>query len=361
MHIGIIGCGKIFHAYAKGAAHYADLDLVACADLDPERAAATAGEFDVPWHGTVDDLLARDDVGLVLNLTIPAAHAAVDQQILAAGKHAYSEKPLALSVEEFDAVAALAAEQDRLVGCAPDTFLSANFQAARRLVDAGDIGQVIAGVACMACPGHESWHPSPAFYYQAGGGPLFDMGPYYLTALVSLLGPVAAVCGFSGRARKERLVTSEPLAGSRIPVEIDTHYSATLHFAGGALITLIMSFDVHQHRLPKLELYGTDGTLYLPDPNTFGGAVSVAHGKEDEPTAINVTADAGTRGAGAADLIQASQQGRGPRADYRLARHVLDIMQTISEAARTGRSIELQSTCDRPAPLADGELALRPA
>jgi predicted dehydrogenase len=352
--IGIIGCGDICRkAYIPGAAHYAITELRAVADLDVDRAVAVAAEYAIPWGGAVDALLARDDIELVLDCTVPGAHALVNRAILAAGKHAYCEKPLALSTAEAQPVLDLAGERGLRVGGAPDTFLGVGLQTARRLVDQDRIGTVVGGVMHMACPGHESWHPSPEFYYQPGGGPLFDMGPYYLTTMVSILGPVAAVCGFTGRGRERRVITSQPKHGHEVAVEVDTHVAGVLHFASGAIVNLVMSFDVWGHQLPKLELYGSEGALALPDPNFFVGPVLCKEGGgewREETIAI----EEGRRGAGPADLLHAVRGGRPHRASGEQAYHVLEVMEALLTAGRERRVVEVSSRVARPAAIPDG-------
>jgi len=357
MRIGIIGCGKIFNAYLKGSRHYSILDLARVADLDVERAKAVAAEHDVPRAGSVDELLTDDDVELVVNLTIPGAHAAVDRAVLEAGKHVHSEKPLALSRVEIDPVVTLADEKGLRLGCAPDTFLGAGLQRCRQLYDQGAVGEAVAATAFIAGGGHETWHPSPEFYYKPGGGPLFDMGPYYLTALVSILGPVERVCGFSGRAWAQREITSEPLAGTIVDVEVDTHYSASLHFACGAIANLVASFDVKGgHQLPRLEIYGREGSMALPDPNRFDGPVQVrAAGRTTEWEERELThADVGMRGAGAADIAHAIDGDRPHRCSAELARHVLEVMEAVASCGRDGAVVAVESRCERPAPVPTG-------
>jgi predicted dehydrogenase len=249
-----------------------------------------------------------------------------------------------------------AANHKRLrVGCAPDTFLGGGIQTCRKLIDDGAIGEPVAAAAFVACHGHESWHPNPAFYYQTGGGPMLDLGPYYLTALVNLLGPVKRVTGSSRITFPERLITSQPLRGTRIKVETPTHYSATMDFGNGAIATLVASFDVWSHHLPILEIYGTDGSLSVPDPNTFGGCVKVRRAQEKEWSEVALThsADVG-RGIGVADMACGLRCGRPHRASGELAYHVLEVMCGIDEASRTGRHIHIQSSCARPAALPVG-------
>jgi len=356
MKTGIIGCGNIMKAYGKSAGVYANLHVGACADLDLERARQAAAEFDIPKACSVEELLADETIDVVLNLTIPGAHAEVDAQAIDAGKHVYSEKPLALSREEILPVLTRAAERELRVGCAPDTFLFGNALTGRAVLDEGAIGSPFACTCNLLCHGHETWHPSPQFYYQPGGGPLFDMGPYYLTMLVNCLGPVKRISGVCGKGYAERTITSEPLAGTVIPVECETHIVSTLEFVSGAMGSLTMSFDVWKHGFPGLQIYGTEGTLDLGDPNTFNNPVKVSKRGADWEE-IPARYEDGMRGAGLSDMLDAITVGRPHRASGELALHVLDIMQSAIEAGREGRAIELQTTCERPAAIPDGEQA----
>ena len=357
LRVGIIGCGKISAAYCKGCREFPILDLVACADLLPERARAQADEFGIARALTPEELLADPSVELVVNLTIPAAHHAVSRAAIDAGKHVWSEKPLAVQRTEGEDLVRTAARAGVLLGCAPDTFFGGGHQTSRKLLDDGWIGEPLHAVAFNAGPGHESWHPDPAFYYQPGGGPMFDMGPYYLTALVQLLGPAVSVTGVTRITRPERLITSEPRRGERITVEVPTHVQGLLQFASGAQAAIITSFDVPAHRLPLIEVYGSEGTLAVPDPNGPGGPVAVARTRgEWEPVPLTHGYTATARGIGVADMAHALRSGRPHRASGGLALHVLDIMQAIHEAAASGRHVELATTCERPAPLPLGLL-----
>lgn len=350
LKLGIIGCGKISGAYKHGCDHYHAIELVHLADLDVARAQAVAAEWGVAKAGSVEQLLADPEVELVVNLTIPQAHAEIDRRILEAGKHVHSEKPLALSIAEARPVLELAQSRGLRLGCAPDTFLGSGQQLARRCIDDGLIGRPTSATAFLQCRGHEHWHPAPAFYYQAGGGPLFDMGPYYLTALVNLLGPVARVAGFVGRAFDRRTITSQPLAGTEVAVEIDTHVAASLEFASGAIASLITSFDVAGHSLPKIQVHGTEGSLDVPDPNGFGGEVKLLKWGEDQWVPQERRhAEGGQRGAGPADIAHALASGRPHRASGELAFHVLEVMQRIVEAGHEQRVIEIESRPERPA------------
>jgi predicted dehydrogenase len=349
--VGVIGAGHISRNYLAHAADFG-LEVVAVADLDPERARAAARE-----HGaacvTVDELPRREDVDVVLNLTTPAAHAEVSGAAIEAGRHVYVEKPLAIRREDgFRLVDAAAAAGVR-IGVAPDTFLGDGIQTCRRLIDAGAIGEPIGGAVVMASHGHESWHPAPEFYYRPGGGPLMDMGPYYITALVSLLGPVRRVSAATGASLTERVIGSGPRAGTRFPVEVPTHIAGTLEFASGAIVSLLMTFDVWAARLPSFELFGTEGSLDGPDPNTFAGPVQVwrASRPEWEPEPLHRSGRPQTRGLGLADMMAAIADGRPHRASGDLGLHVLDVMQGLVESAAQGRHVTVSTSCARPEPI----------
>ena len=271
--IGIIGCGNISPAYFKGCRVFDILDLAPCADLDMGRAEARAAEFGIPNACTVEELLADPEIEIVVNLTIPKAHAEVDLAALEAGKHVYSEKPLAVNARGRAAgCSPRPGRKGVRVGCAPDTFLGGGIQTCRKLIDDGWIGEPVAATAFMTCHGHESWHPDPEFYYQVGGGPMLDMGPYYLTALVNLLGPVARVTGSTRITFPERLITSQPKYGKRVTVEAPTHVAGVLDFANGAIGTIITSFDVWAANLPRIEIYGTEGSLQRARPEHASAA-----------------------------------------------------------------------------------------
>ncbi|MFE9613761.1 Gfo/Idh/MocA family protein [Streptomyces sp. NPDC006012] len=355
LNIGIVGAGKISGAYLSTMERLTSVRLTAVTDLDPSRAQAVAAQAGdgVTVAPTVADLVSRDDVDVVLNLTIPAAHAEVARTALAAGKHVYGEKPLAANRKEADGVLTAAREAGLRVGCAPDTVLGTGTQTARKAVDDGLIGTPVAATAFMTTKGHEAWHPDPEFYYQPGGGPLLDMGPYYLSALVHLLGPVVKVTGASSRPRKQRTIGSGPRAGHTIPVEVDTHITGVLEHANGALSTLVMSFDVRAARLPRIEVHGTGASLSVPDPNGFDGAVEINHGDGWETLPVSAGYRDAGRGAGLADLAEALSAGRAHRASAELAAHVLDIMLTLMDAADQGRALKVTSTCERPAPVTE--------
>jgi predicted dehydrogenase len=352
LNVGVIGVGNISRQYFEHFPQLPNLRLTAVADLDVERASAVAAEQGVEAL-SVDDLLADPRVDAVLNLTIPKAHADVALRALAAGKHVYGEKPLALSTAEAAPVLERASALGLRVGSAPDTVLGTGIQTARALLDSGRIGDPVAAAVAWSAPGHELWHPAPAFYYQPGGGPLFDMGPYYLTSLVTFFGPVVRVSGATSRSVRERTVATGPLAGSSIPVEVDTHVTAILEHASGVISTVTVSFEVWATRTPKFEVYGTAGTIAVPDPNMFSDTVQLATADDREFHEVPVAAgyaDAG-RGYGLADMARAIETDRPHRASGELAFHVLEIMESVIRAGATHTVVELASTVERPAPV----------
>ncbi|MCC5960693.1 MAG: Gfo/Idh/MocA family oxidoreductase [Rhodobacteraceae bacterium] len=350
--IGIIGCGNISGTYLKAAPEFPILDIRAVADRDHETAAAQGEAFGIPAR-PVADILADDSIEVILNLTIPQAHVAVGMAALAAGKHVYSEKPLAVTVA---AGRTLVDEAHRLglrVGCAPDTFMGGAHQTCRNFIDTGILGQVVGGTASFMCPGHERWHPNPDFYYKSGGGPMLDMGPYYITQLVNLLGPVASVTGMASKLRKSRPITSAPRSGEMIEVEVFTHVSGTLAFSSGAIVQITMSFDVAGHRHSPIEIYGTEGTLLVPDPNHFGGRIE-AFAKNgdwaDVPIAMPYW-DGNFRSLGLADMALAIRSDRAHRASGALALHALEVMEAVEQAAITRSRIDITTQPERPEPL----------
>ena len=349
--IGIIGCGNISEAYLKAAPTFPILDVRGVADLRPEAARARADAFGVKAM-TVRALLADPTIEIVVNLTLPPAHVEVGLQAIEAGKHVHSEKPLGVDTQEARTLLDRAAARGLRVGCAPDTFLGGAHQTCRKLVDEGAIGRPLAGTAFFMCPGHESWHPNPAFYYARGGGPMLDMGPYYITELVNLLGPVAQVTGMSARAREQRTITSEPLAGQTMTVEVATHVAGIMRFVSGAVVSIAMSFDVPQHRHAPIELYGSDCTLLVPDPNRFGGSIEVGRNKSwSERPVQHIYADGNYRIIGVADLAHAIRSNRLHRASGELAYHVLEVMEAFQTSSEHGAHVSIETRPLRPAML----------
>lgn len=361
--VGVIGCGNISSAYFRLAPLFRGIEMRACADLNLEAAQTQAKAFGLT-AASVDDLLARDDIDIVVNLTIPAAHRDVSDAILDAGKHVYSEKPFVLSAEDGAAILAKADAAGLRVGSAPDTFMGGAHQLARALIDDGAIGMVTSGTAIVQGPGMESWHPNPDFFFLPGAGPVLDLGPYYISNLVQLLGPVAHVQAMTATPSVTRTIGNGSRTGEQVPVKIPTTIHATLQFQSGAVITMISSWDVWSHSHGNMELYGTGGTLYLPDPNFFGGEVRVTAKDEaaklpswDHPfSAPNDGDNANYRAAGLSDMALAIQEGRPHRCSGQFAHHVVDVMTSILSAGETGTRLEIQSTCERPAPL-DGAAA----
>jgi predicted dehydrogenase len=351
--VGIVGCGAISGIYLQNLPRFDNLRVVACADIDLQRAGERAAEFGVANASSVDDLLARDDVDLIVNLTIPAAHGEIARRAVRAGKSVYSEKPLAIRRSEARATLRAARRRGLLVGGAPDTFLGSALQLARRLIDRGAIGEPVGAAGLMLGRGHESWHPNPDFYYQRGGGPLFDMGPYYLTALVSLMGPVRRVTASARATFSKRTITSDPLAGQEITVRVPTHVMGTMEFASGAIGTLATSFDVWAAVAPPLQVFGSEGSLLVPDPNGFDGEVRLWTPATREwvvQSPLHPYSD-NWRGVGVADMARGLSTGRRARAGGDLAYHVLDIMHGFHDAAEEGKHISLKSTCIRPQPM----------
>ena len=350
LRVGMIGCGNISAAYLKASRMFPGFAISAVADIDAERARARAAEFDVAKVYSVEDLLRDDEIDIVLNLTIPAAHAEICLAALETGHHVYTEKPLAVRFEDGQRIVREAEQRGLRVGSAPDTFLGGGLQTCRKLIDDGWIGRPIAATGFMMSGGPERWHPDPEFFFKPGAGPMFDMGPYYLTALVNLLGPVVRVTGSAQAARRERLIGSKPHFGEVIKVEVPTHVAGVLDFASGAVATLVTSFDVWHANLPWIEIYGTEGTLSVPDPNTFGGPVRLRRFDAPEWREMPLTHGFtdNSRGLGIADMARALQDGRPHRASGALALHVLELMHGFLLASEQGAHHRMATTCERP-------------
>jgi predicted dehydrogenase len=362
--IGLVGAGVISATYLKARDIFPELDFRAVADIDAGRAKERAAGFGIESL-TVDALLANPDIDLILNLTIPAAHSEVSLAALDAGKGVYSEKPLSIRGDDGRQLLERSKELDLPLGCAPDTFLGAGLQTCRAAIDQGRIGRPLAATAFMMSPGPESWHANPHFFYQPGAGPLFDMGPYYLTALVHLLGAVERVSAMNRAGFDERVAST----GEVIPVNTPTHVAVNLEHAGGALSTLVTSFDVQASILPRIEIYGTEATLAVPDPNTFGGPVRIHHGRKtsnpnataptdqvEDITLVNPYKDQ-SRGLGLAEMIRAHAAGRAPRASGELSFHVLEIMELSLASAETGTVMKTTTQPARPEALIPGPLS----
>ena len=350
--IGVIGAGNVSAEYLRNLTSFPDTDVVAIGDQRPEAARARADEFGVPAAGDADVVLGHPDVEIVVNLTIPAAHAEVAAAAIACGKHVWNEKPLAA-----DRVAALdllerAGAAGLRVGCAPDTFLGSGLQAARRLIDEGAIGEPLTALALMQSPGPDAWHPNPAFFFEEGAGPLFDIGPYYLTAFVQLLGPIERAAAIGSVARETRVVGAGPLAGTSFPVSTPSHVGTLLGFASGASAQAILSFDSPLSRV-LLEVTGTEATMIVPDPNTFGGEICIRRAGSKTEETLATTTGRSTRGTGVLDMARAIRAGRPHRADGALGFHVLDAMVAVRRSAAEGAFVAIDSSVERPPLLPD--------
>ena len=359
--IGVIGCGMISDTYFNAAKRFGNIEIAACADIDMEVAKKKAEAHENLFPAkTVDELLADPSIELVINLTVPKAHAEVDMQILRAGKHAYSEKPLGVDLDQAREVMKLAAEKKLRIGCAPDTFLGGGQQTARKLIDDGWIGKPIAGTAMVLGRGPEKWAHAP-FFFDYGAGPMLDLGPYYITALINLLGPAKSVTAMTTKGSDTRVGGPETVPHV-YPINVTTHLTGVIEFQCGALITVITSFEVYKHGHAPIEIYGSEGTLQVPDPNTFGGPVKLfRNGYKDWvecPLSHGYTTN--SRSIGAADIINALKSGRPHRASGELAFHALEIMLAFDKSSQLGAKVMLESTCTQPAPLPlgleDGEL-----
>ncbi|TPW33558.1 Gfo/Idh/MocA family oxidoreductase [Martelella alba] len=367
--VGILGCGNISTTYFRLAPLFKGLKVLACADINRSAAMLRADEFGVVAQ-SVDELLENDEIDVIVNLTIPDAHFAVSKRILEAGKHVYSEKPLVLSLAEGEILRRLASEKGLSVGCAPDTFLGGAHQLARAHIDSGAVGRITSGTCHVMSPGMEMWHPNPDFFFLPGGGPVLDLGPYYIANLINLIGPVKRVGALTSMAHDTRTITSEPRNGEVIPVKTPTNIHALLEFASGATITLSASWDVWAHRHGPMELYGTEGSLFVPDPNFFGGTVE-ASGRNRDIAALDAWEHpfgianqespqgprANYRTAGLADMAVALIEGRDARCSLDRALHGVDVMTSILKSGETGAFITLSTTCTQPAALGMAEAA----
>lgn len=361
--IGVVGCGVISEIYMQNLTNrFKNVEIVATMDLIRERAEKRAKQFNVPKVHDLEDFYKDPEIELVVNLTTPQSHYDVDMRSLNAGKHVYSEKPFALNKKDGNEIVALAKSKGLLAGCAPETFLGGGIQMCRKIIDDGLIGFPVAATAFMMGRGHESWHPDPGFYYDFGGGPMFDMGPYYLTALVCMLGPVKKVAGATKISFPTRTITSQPLNGTIIDVKVPTYVNGTLTFESGVIGTIITTFDVWAANLPNIEIYGSEGSLRVPDPNTFGGPVLYKKPGMDkwEEVSIEFAHQENSRGIGVSDMALSIVNGRTHRAHGDMANHVLDIMCSIHDSNDTDKIITLETKCERPAPfplgLKDGVL-----
>ncbi|MCL6707820.1 Gfo/Idh/MocA family oxidoreductase [Pseudomonas sp. R2.Fl] len=361
--VGIIGCGNISTTYFGLAPLFKGLKVLACTDINMNAAELRAEEYGVTAQ-PIEELLANDELDIIVNLTIPAAHFPVSKAILEAGKHVYSEKPLVLSLEQGEELRAIATAKGLSVGCAPDTFLGGAHQLARNFIEEGGVGKITSGTCHVMSPGMEMWHPNPDFFFLPGGGPILDLGPYYIANLINLIGPVKRVAALTSMAQETRTITSQPRAGEVIPVKTPTNIHALLEFQNGATVTFSASWDVWSHRHANMELYGTEGSLYVPDPNFFGGPVEASGRNKDikplpaweHPFGVNNQESpngprANYRTAGLADMAMAILERRDARCSLDRALHGVDVMTAILQSGAEGRFVELSTTCTQPAAL----------
>jgi predicted dehydrogenase len=366
--VGIMGAGNISAAYLRLAPLFKGLEVRGVADIVPEAAKKRSEEFNVPAM-TPDELLKNSEIDVIVNLTIPATHYQVTMDALSAGKHTYSEKPFVLTLEEGKSVRTAAKERNLQVGSAPDTFMGGAHQQVRSIVDSGKLGKIMSGTTHVMSRGMEHWHPNPSFFFQPGAGPVLDIGPYYVTDLIQLIGPVKRVTAFTGMARSERMVTAEgPYKGTVIKVGTPTTIHGVMEFHSGAIVTIGASWDVASHGHHNIELYGTEGTIYVPDPNFFGGDIVIAdeNGNKEMVAAwdhpFNVVNNlpgqqgrANYRTAGLADMMQAIEQGRPARCGLDVALHAVDVMTSLLKAGESGEVATMTTTCERPAALGPDE------
>lgn len=350
--VGVIGAGVISQQYLDNLTRAADVRVLMVADLDVDRAAARAEEYGVPSSGSVAELLARDDIEIVVNLTIPAAHVPVALEALAAGKHVFTEKPFALDLASGSELLAASRRTGLRVACAPDTVLGAGIQTGRRLIESGAIGTPLTALTLFQVSGPETWHPNPDFLYARGGGPLFDMGPYYLSTLVQLMGPASRVTARGSQARSTRVIGSGPRAGETFPVEVPTHVAALIDFERGGSAQSTFSFQASRPRVGVVEIAGTEGTLVLPDPNMFDGELRLWRDgmfEESEAELIPAVGSTFSRGAGVVDLARAIREGRPERTPGDFAFHVLDLMVSIQASAEgDGQQVAIESSVELP-------------
>lgn len=356
--IGVVGCGDISGIYLTNITKlFKEIEITGVCDLIDERAERAVQTYGLPRkYKDMHELFADPEVDIVLNLTRPYEHHGVSMAAINAGKHVYSEKPLGATFEEGIEIRDAAAKKGVKLGGAPDTFLGAGIQTCRKLIDDGYIGTPVGATAFMMCHGHETWHPDPAFYYKFGGGPMLDMGPYYITALVNLLGRVKAVSGMAKASFPTRTITSQPHYGTVVNVDVPTYITGLMEFASGAVGSIITTFDVYAANLPIIEIYGSEGTLSVPDPNTFGGPVRLYRPERKEFLEFPLTFGypENSRGLGLADMAKALQTGRAHRASVDLTFHVLEVMTGYTRAAAAGTTIKIGSEPERPAPMVNG-------
>lgn len=349
--IAIVGIGDISGIYFKNiTSMFKEIEILGVCDLIKEKAQQAKETYNIPKiYESIHDIFKDPEVEIVLNLTRPYEHYEITKKALEASKHVYSEKPLAATLEEGKELVAIAKERQLMLGGAPDTFLGAGIQTCRKLIDGDFIGDIVGAAAFMVCRGHESWHPDPEFYYKYGGGPMMDMGPYYITALVELLGGVAGVTGITKSSFKQRTITSDPLKGTIIDVDVPTYVTGLMNFDNGAVGTIFTTFDVYYDRQARFEIYGSKGTLLIPDPNEFGGKIMLLRPEEGEYKQIPLMFDYSdnSRGLGLSDMAKALRSKRKFRANDKLTYHVLEILTSFEKSSKEGKYISLESQYKR--------------
>ena len=349
--IGVLGVGAISGIYLQNLTRlFSGVCVEAVCDIVPEKAKKAAEEYGIPKvYGRFEEMFADPEIEIILNLTRPLEHYSTTKAALMAGRNVCTEKPLAGTYEEGVELLELSDSRGLLLGGAPDTFMGAGIQTCRKLIDDGLIGKVIGAEARMVCHGHEGWHPAPEFYYQVGGGPMMDMGSYYMTALINLIGRVTGISGMVGKGFEQRVITSEPKKGEVIPVCVPTHTAGLMKFENGAIATVLTTFDVHYDRQASLEIYGTKGSLRVPDPNCFGGSVWLLRPEDGSFKEMPLLFDykENSRGIGVADMAKALREKSSFRADAQQTLHVLEIMTTFEKSSKEGRYIELKSPYKR--------------
>ncbi|MFJ9005470.1 Gfo/Idh/MocA family protein [Streptomyces canus] len=350
--VAVIGAGVISDQYLRNLTAFPDLKVHAVTDLVPEVAKSRAQKFGIPEHGTPELALDHPDVDIIVNLTTPAAHVEIATAAVRAGKHVWSEKPFSLDRTSGLRLLKEADDAGIRLGCAPDTFLGAGLQTARRVIERGDIGVPLTAQTTFQTPGPEAWHPNPHFLFQRGAGPLFDMGPYYLTALVQIFGSVSRVSAVGSTARVTRTIGSGPRAGESFGVEVPTHVSALLRFDSGGSANSTFSFDSPHTRVGFVEITGSEAALSLPDPNNFEGELKICRTGDSEWTTIAATGPADGRGMGVLDMARSLRGGAPHRATGQLAHHVLDTMVSVSESIYAGSFVDVASSApvSRPVP-----------
>jgi predicted dehydrogenase len=349
--IGVIGCGNISNQYLKNLSAFPDVAVLICADLDAGRAKAQAAAYGIPGWGSPQDALGHPGVQLIVNLTVPSAHADVTGAAIAAGKHVWSEKPLTLDFATGRALLEAAKAAGVRVGCAPDTVLGAGLQSARRLIDSGTIGTPLTALTLLQGPGPQSWHPDPEFLFAPGAGPLFDLGPYYLSVLATLFGPATRVAAVGRKPRESRVIGAGPRAGTSFSVAVPTYVAALAEYEQGQAASLLFSWDSPLPRAGFVEITGTEATLAVPDPNRFGGDLRVRHAGDDDWTVIPAQGAAAGRGTGVVDMVRAIRAGTPHRADGEMALHVLEMMTAIERSAVTAAFEPVETRFTVPAPL----------